>query len=115
LLRSRREMASDVVAHSAPRERDLSRPSRYACLFKHHGALAAATIPHPHSHILGVPFIPQRIAREGEAFVGRCPLCDLPAETIDETDNYRWVAPRGAMMAYEQWILPSRHANEMDE
>ena len=109
------DVAMRVVDHYIERYRALSRSSQYVCVFKNHGVLAGATIPHPHSQILGTPFVPPRISREGEAFGGRCPLCDLPAETIDQTEHYRWVAPRGAMMAYEQWIFPLQHANEIRE
>jgi UDPglucose--hexose-1-phosphate uridylyltransferase len=109
------DVAAKVVDQYIARYHLLSLSSRYVCVFKNHGMLAGATIPHPHSQVLGTPFLPPRIARERAAFVGRCPLCDLPDGTIDQTENYRWVAPRGAMMAYEQWIFPIRHANEMQE
>jgi UDPglucose--hexose-1-phosphate uridylyltransferase len=109
------DVAAAVIDRYIDRYHALSRSSQYVCVFKNHGPLAGATIPHPHSQVLGTPFVPARIARESAAFVGRCPLCDLPDETIDQTENYRWVAPRGAMMAYEQWIFPTRHANEMRE
>jgi UDPglucose--hexose-1-phosphate uridylyltransferase len=108
-------VASRVVDQYIDRYRVLSQSARYVCVFKNHGALAGATIPHEHSQILGLPFIPVRIEREGARFASRCPLCDLRDEEIDRTENYRWIAPRGSMMAYEQWIVPLRHANEMQE
>jgi UDPglucose--hexose-1-phosphate uridylyltransferase len=107
------DVAAAVVDQYIERYHALSRSSQYVCVFKNHGPLAGATIPHPHSQVLGTPFVPARIAREGDTFAGRCPLCDLPGETIEQTENYRWVAPRGSMMAYEQWIVPKRHAHEM--
>lgn len=85
------------------------------CIFKNHGRFAGASIPHMHSQILGTPFVPPRIAREGQAFVeaDRCPLCNLGDEPlIESTEHYRWIAPRGASMAYEQWIVPAQHAPE---
>lgn len=88
--------------------------SGYVCIFKNHGAAAGASIPHEHSQLIGVDFLPVRIAREGAAFGNRCPLCaDHPL--IAETDNYRWIAPRGSSTAYEQWIVPRRHEAEMRE
>ena len=107
-------VASRAVDQYINRYRALSGASRYVCIFKNHGILGA-TIPHPHSQILGIPFVPARIAREGEAFASLCSLCDLREEQIDVTENYRWIAPRGSTMAYEQWIVPKRHANEMRE
>jgi len=113
------QIAADVAARAVnawiDRYRAMSRSSRYVCVFKNHGVLAGATILHPHSQILGVPFIPSRIAKEAEAFTSRCALCELRDEKIDATQNYRWIAPRGSMMAYEQWIVPVHHTNEMRE
>jgi len=109
------EVASRAVDAYINRYQALMRSSQYVCIFKNHGVLAGATIPHPHSQIIGVPFIPARIAREAEAFKSRCPLCELRDEKIDTTQNYRWIAPRGSMMAHEQWIVPARHTNEVRE
>ena len=109
------DIAAQAVDQYIARYHAMSRASQYVCVFKNHGPLAGATIPHPHSQILGVPFVPVRIAREGEQFASRCPLCDLRGERIDESQNYRWIAPHGSTMAYEQWIIPAKHANEMRE
>lgn len=88
----------------------------YVCLFKNHGRAAGASIPHIHSQMVGTPFIPLRIAREGEAFARRCRLCAMETHPlIGETEHYRWIAPLGATMAYQQWIVPKSHGNEMDE
>jgi UDPglucose--hexose-1-phosphate uridylyltransferase len=48
----------------------------YVSLLKNHGSMAGASIQHLHSRILGIPFTPPRIRREGEAFAraGECPL-----------------------------------------
>jgi len=57
----------------------LASKAAYVCIFKNHGRLAGASIPHLHSQLVGTPFVPPRPAREGEAF-GRatsCMLCDL--------------------------------------
>ena len=113
------QITADVAARAVDawidRYRAMSRSSRYVCVFKNHGVLAGATIAHPHSQVLGVPFIPSRVAKEAEAFTSRCPLCELRDEKIDATQNYRWIAPHGSMMVYEQWIVPVRHSNEMRE
>jgi UDPglucose--hexose-1-phosphate uridylyltransferase len=88
----------------------------YVCLFKNHGRMAGASIPHTHSQIVGVPFIPLRASREGEAFARRCRLCAMETHpSIAETDHYSWVAPLGATMPHQQWIVPKAHGSEMDE
>jgi UDPglucose--hexose-1-phosphate uridylyltransferase len=90
----------------------------YVSIFKNHGRLAGASIPHLHSQIVGTPFIPLRAAREGEAFARapRCPLCDFNEHPlIAETENYRWIAPRGSRIAYQQWIVPKSHQHDLNE
>ena len=88
----------------------------HVALFKNHGPAAAATIPHIHSQVMPLPFVPPRVAREGEAFerARRCPLC-APVEgaTLRETPAFRWLAPAGSTMPYQQWIVPKRHVAEM--
>jgi UDPglucose--hexose-1-phosphate uridylyltransferase len=108
--------ASRAVEMMFERYRALREAAPYVCLFKNHGRLAGATIPHIHSQILGTPFIPLRAAREGEAFAKRCRLCAMETHPlIGETPHYLWTAPLGATMAYQQWIVPKAHGNEMDE
>jgi UDPglucose--hexose-1-phosphate uridylyltransferase len=90
----------------------------YVSIFKNHGRLAGASIPHLHSQIVGTPFIPLRAAREGEAFacVARCPLCDGSEHPlIAETEQYRWIAPHGSRLAYQQWIVPKSHEHDLNE
>lgn len=96
-------------------DRYYSTPAAAVSVFKNHGRFAGASIPHLHSQILGTPFVPPRIAREAAAFAAAdgCPLCDLGDEPlVGSTEHYRWIAPRGASMAYEQWIVPRPHAPE---
>lgn len=92
--------------------------ANYVSIFKNHGRAAGASIPHLHSQIVGTPFIPLRAAREGDAFAraARCPLCELGEQPlIAETDNYRWIAPHGSRLAYQQWIVPKPHEYDLGE
>jgi UDPglucose--hexose-1-phosphate uridylyltransferase len=109
------EDASRVVEQYVERYRTLSAVAQYVCIFKNHGYLAGASIPHMHSQILAAPFLPPRIEREMAKFTTPCPLCSLNQHQITETANYRWIAPPGSSMAYEQWIIPKRHASEMND
>jgi UDPglucose--hexose-1-phosphate uridylyltransferase len=60
--------------------------------------------------------VPPRIRREEAAFAARCALCTIDNEPlIVGTENYRCIAPRGSMMAYEQWIVPRRHGPQISE
>jgi UDPglucose--hexose-1-phosphate uridylyltransferase len=110
--------ARRVVDLYFERYRALSTTSDYVCVFKNHGRMAGASIPHLHSQIVGTPFVPPRIARESEAFARatRCPLCDLGEHPLlAETENYRWIAPRGSFMPHQQWIVPRAHEHQLDE
>jgi len=98
------------------RYRALRSGDGWTCIFKNHGALAGASMPHLHSQVLAVPFVPPRVRREMDAFraTAACLLCDLDDEPlIEETDRHRWIAPRGSSMAFEQWIVPRTHAPEI--
>ncbi|MEA2237006.1 MAG: UDPglucose--hexose-phosphate uridylyltransferase [Thermoanaerobaculia bacterium] len=110
--------AQRIVEIYFERYRALAATSSFVCIFKNHGRLAGASIPHLHSQIVGLPFIPPRVAVEGEAFAraAACPLCDLSAHPlIRETEHYRWIAPRGGRFAYQQWIVPKTHGHQISE
>jgi UDPglucose--hexose-1-phosphate uridylyltransferase len=110
--------AQRVVELYCERYRALAVKTAYVCIFKNHGRLAGASIPHLHSQLVGLPFVPPRIAAEGEAFAraGSCPLCDVRAHPlIRETEHYRWIAPHGARFAHQQWIVPKAHEHQLAE
>ena len=110
--------AARGIAMTFQRYRALAAKTPYVCIFKNHGRLAGASIPHLHSQLVGLPFVPPRIAAEGDAFAraATCPLCDLRAHPlIRETERYRWIAPRGARFGYQQWIVPKTHEPQLIE
>ncbi len=108
--------AQRVVELYAERYARLAGEAAYVCIFKNHGRLAGASIPHSHSQLVGTPFVPPRVALEMETFARapHCPLCtDTDSIPIAETEHYRWIAPRGARLAWQQWIVPKAHENEL--
>jgi len=110
--------AERVVEITFERYRALAAKSAYVCVFKNHGSLAGASIPHLHSQLVGLPFVPPRVIAEGEAFAraATCPLCDVSEHPlITETAHYRWIAPRGARFAYQQWIVPKAHEHQIEK
>ena len=107
-----------VLEIAFARYRELRTVSPFVTLFKNQGQLAGATIPHPHSQILATPFAPARVKTESHAFAESptCPLCDLSRHPqIGESSGYRWIAPKGSTMPWQQWIVPRLHSNEMSE
>jgi UDPglucose--hexose-1-phosphate uridylyltransferase len=91
--------------------------AHYPAIFKNEGPRGGASIPHVHSQVMPLPFIPPRIAREAEAFANatHCPLCNLDGEVIGETDAFVWVAPEGSSFAWQQWIVPKEHVPEITD
>lgn len=106
--------SAEVVAHYVARYRAHSEAAAVA-LFKNEGARAGSSIPHVHSQIVPLPFVPPRIARERDAFMlaSACPLCGVEGETIRESAHFVWLAPLASKMPYQQWIVPRRHVAEM--
>ncbi|HJW94769.1 MAG TPA: DUF4931 domain-containing protein [Thermoanaerobaculia bacterium] len=102
------EHPEEIVAMYVERYRAMHTP--HAVLFKNHGAMAGASIEHMHSQLAGISFVPPRAERELAAFASRCALCDPIEHVIDESKHFRRIAPRGSSFAYEQWIVPRRHA-----
>jgi UDPglucose--hexose-1-phosphate uridylyltransferase len=110
--------AQRVVEIYAERYSQLAASSAYVCIFKNHGQLAGASIPHSHSQVVGTPFVPPRVSLEGGNFrlAEHCPLCEGSTfSLIAETEHYRWVAPAGARLAWQQWIVPKSHENELTQ
>ncbi len=113
------EHAPEVVRIYADRFRGIAGRAgvEYVSLSKNQGAGGGASIPHLHSQILGVPFLPPRIAREAAAFraAARCPLCTVSepaAVTLMEGEHFIWMAPSPSSFPHQQWILPRRHQPE---
>jgi UDPglucose--hexose-1-phosphate uridylyltransferase len=87
----------------------------YVSLFKNEGEMSGASLPHIHSQIMPLAFIPPRIAREAAAFAtaSTCPLCAIRENVIEENEAFLRLAPAGSSFAYEQWIVPKRHQSQM--
>lgn len=93
-------------------------------LFKNDGEHAGESIHHPHSQLLGLPLVPDRIERMAVHFRSGCSLCadlgsvpdsDLEGRLIYEENGLVMIAPFAPRRAYEAWIVPRRHAGSMEE
>lgn len=114
--------AADVVTMYANRYRALRAHDgvEYVALFKNHGHAAGASLPHIHSQIAGLPFVPPRTAREREAFQNSntCPLCHSvrsPQSSVLESETWTLIDPGVHTFAGERWIVPNRHVAEMSD
>jgi len=110
-----------LTRYRALREADL-----YPFLFRNHGAKAGASIPHPHSQVIGTDFPPPQIEREEAAARrryeehDRCPYCEMIDVELDAnvrlvrtTEDFVAFVPFAARVPYELWILPRRHEPEI--
>jgi UDPglucose--hexose-1-phosphate uridylyltransferase len=112
------------------RMRDLRRDLRLKTflMVKNVGAAAGATLDHPHSQLLALPFVPLHLddeltrAKEREAQTHRCVFCDLVENEL--ATDCRVIASDAATIAvaafasrvpFETWILPRRHLAAFDD
>lgn len=92
---------------------------RYISLFKNSGKAAGASLNHPHSQLIAVPFCPPTLEREIKAIrkSEKCPYCaifDLEKRSprlIFENSECIAFAPFYSMGPLEVWILPRKHVN----
>ncbi len=82
---------------------------KYVQLFKNHGEKAGASILHPHSQIIAIPFMPLRLKRELVYFLERDGLrreFNDPERIVAEEGGFIAFTPYGARFAFEVWIAP---------
>lgn len=112
------EHAADVVRVYVERTR-AHEEAAHVALFRNEGTRAGSSIPHLHSQLVPLPFLPPRIERElaGFARAASCPLCSAVADelVIRETSAFRWLAPFASSAPYQQWIVPKRHVATITE
>jgi len=108
------------------RYRTLRDADLYPFLFRNHGAKAGASIPHPHSQLIGTDVPPPQIdreetgARERYKETGQCPYCEMieteleaEARLVQTSEDFVAFVPFAARVPYEMWILPRRHEPEV--
>ena len=123
------EEVTDILFAYRARICDLKRDTRlqYILAFKNLGAMAGATLPHPHSQILATPTVPTTIEEELEntkryfEFKKRCLFCDIIHQeredgrrVVHETDSVIAVTPYASRFPFEVWLLPKKHASHFE-
>lgn len=114
--------ADEIVAMYVDRYR-VHAGAAYVTVFKNEGERAGSSIPHVHSQLVALPFVPPRIAQEGAAFAAAsaCPLCSTlemhraKRLLISESAHFAWLCPAASAFPYQQWIVPKRHIGEMKD
>jgi UDPglucose--hexose-1-phosphate uridylyltransferase len=108
---------------------DLSRDGRLKSLiaFKNQGAAAGATLPHAHSQLIALPFVPATLETELQAArrhyeeKERCVWCDIVAQELRdkeriviESEDVVALSPWAARSPFELWILPRGHRSSFE-
>ena len=82
---------------------------RYTQAIVNHGREAGASLDHPHAQLLGIPFVPQELAEEENAFrrfVGGCLLCTTLEAEVEA--GHRSVVE-------DDLVLPRAHEGHLDQ
>ncbi|WP_457600049.1 galactose-1-phosphate uridylyltransferase [Hydrogenivirga sp.] len=88
---------------------------RYVAVFRNRGKKAGASIPHPHSQVVAMPFYPRRYLREKEKyeresrnilgdFLSR--ELDLQERVLSVSKNFVVLMSYAPTTPYEVWIVP---------
>lgn len=118
------EHLAQVMAVWAQRYNQLAADPRirYIQVLRNHGRRAGASREHPHSQIMAMPFVPDRVkleldrAHSYRRLHNRCMYCDMiehelqaGARIIIADSDFVAMAPFAPKMPFETWILPVRH------
>ncbi len=118
------EQVQRVLVAYKERILDLQKDTRflYILVFRNEGKEAGASLHHPHSQLIALPFVPHEVMLEIEgmkryyAFRERCPFCDMVREEISfgervvaESPNFLAVEPFASKYPFETLILPKLH------
>jgi UDPglucose--hexose-1-phosphate uridylyltransferase len=119
----------EVLRAFQDRMNDLKRDFRfrYIILFKNHGEAAGASLEHPHSQLIALPVVPERVREEIDGALhfyqekDRCIFCDIARQEsaagvrlVSETDRFVVIEPYAPRFPFETWILPKRHASHFE-
>jgi len=117
----------DLIWAYRDRSLDLRKDRRfkYILIFKNYGFSAGASLDHPHSQLIALPFVPKRVVGEmegAEKYFGyreRCVFCDMIRQelqekqlTVCENKNFLSFAPFVSRFPFELCIMPKEHFSD---
>lgn len=101
---------------------------RYVLLFKNHGAVAGASLPHPHHQVIAVPVTPKTVSTELQSARDyyldkeRCIFCDIIDQEIETgerivalTEKYVAFCPYASRFPFEIFVAPRVHEHSFAE
>lgn len=84
----------------------------FVALFRNRGPHAGESIRHPHSQLLAVPYVPERIGAHSASRID-CELCRLLSDQspllIQRGAAFDLMAAPAARFPYQTWVVPRRH------
>ncbi|RLE17072.1 MAG: galactose-1-phosphate uridylyltransferase [Acidobacteria bacterium] len=108
---------------------DLRKDTRlnYLFYFKNFGHQAGDVVVHPHSRMIGTPFIPATVEEEllgGEEYFDlkeRCVFCDMVKQEmkaglrmVAENEYFISFCPYASRYPFETWIIPTGHLSHFE-
>ncbi len=115
------EHLSRVIKVYMERYKSISRDRRikYVIIFKNYGKEAGASISHPHSQIIALPFIPPQIQKEvRNAKKLGCLTCISMRKSkserrlVFEDEKFAVFCPPVPAFPFETWIVPKEHSGD---
>ncbi|MEM3586765.1 MAG: DUF4921 family protein [Candidatus Jordarchaeaceae archaeon] len=96
----------------------------YISIYRNYGRAAGASLTHPHSQMIAVPMIPERVAEEirvcKESWNGETCIYDKVIESevaserfVSENKNAVAFCPFAPCSPFEVWIMPKRHLHNI--
>ena len=95
--------------------------AKYVYLFKNHGKLAGASIPHEHSQIVSLNFTPPIIEKKEKHYseymkkMKKCFYCTVmrSSPVVFQNKHFTCVRPPVARFPFEVWLIPKTHCRNM--
>ena len=101
---------------------------KYMMIFKNYGQSAGASLEHPHSQLIALPFVPKRVLEEIKGaeryfeYRDRCGYCDMVYQELGENErivceNEKFLAfsPFVSRFPFECCLLPKEHASDFSQ
>jgi UDPglucose--hexose-1-phosphate uridylyltransferase len=124
------EAVTDIFMAFKRRILDLKKDIRfrYIQVFKNHGSMTIATVPHPHSQVVALPVVPVRIQEQLTSAKNhfnareRCIFCDMihhernyRKRVLEENSDYVVISPYAPRVPFELTIYPQQHGASYEE
>lgn len=121
------DQVKEIIRIWRDRYQDLRRDPRlkYIQIFKNFGAVAGASLEHPHSQLIATPMVPPGFLEEMRGIqkhassTGRCIICEIvehethkEERVIVRSDRFIALCPYASRFPFETWILPREHRHD---